>query len=184
MTIEQILDLLLGTLERCGVPYMVAGSFASNIHGIPRATYDADVVVELTVPRLVALLGELEDSFYVSEEAAKDALARRSIFNLVHFETGFKVDLIVKKARSFSVQEFERRVPVDLAGKERWFASPEDVILTKLEWAKLGESERQFQDALSVARVQAEALDRAYLKRWAKALGVIDLLDRLVASLP
>jgi hypothetical protein len=184
MKVEEVLDRLLGTLERCRVPYMVAGSFASNLHGIPRATYDADIVVELDRPRLVRLVADLQAEFYVSEEAARDALARRSVFNLIHFETGFKIDLIVKKDRAFSREEFGRRIPARLAGAERWFASPEDVILTKLEWSKLGESERQFADALSVARVQGEALDRAYLERWARALGLQDLLERLLGSLP
>jgi hypothetical protein len=183
MTVEEVLDQLLGTLDRCGVPYMVAGSFASNIHGIPRATYDADIVVELDRPQLPVLLKALENDFYCSEEAAREALARRSIFNLIHFETGFKIDLILKKARAFSQQEFARRLTARLAGKPRWFASPEDVILTKLEWSRQGESERQFQDALSVARIQGDALDHAYLERWAAQLGLSDLLARLFASL-
>ena len=141
MTVEEVLDLVLSLLERCGIRYMVAGSLASNVHGMPRTTYDADIVVELDRESLSALVPALGDLFYVSADAAMDALARRSMFNIVHLESGFKIDLIVRKQRPFSTSEYERRQPALLANRERWFATAEDVILTKLEWSLAGESE-------------------------------------------
>jgi hypothetical protein len=105
------------------------------------------------------------------------------MFNVIHLETGFKIDLIVRKSRAFSNEEFSRRRPAIVSGQARSFASPEDVILSKLEWSMLGNSERQFHDALNVARVQAGTLDREYLTRWAEDLGIAELLMRLLQKL-
>jgi len=105
------------------------------------------------------------------------------MFNVIHLESGFKIDFITRKARAFSKEEFSRREKGAFLGGSRWFTTPEDVILTKLEWSKLGESERQFVDAVNVAKVQKEKLDRSYLKKWAKELGIQKLLQRLFKEL-
>lgn len=179
MTQVEVLKRVLDLLDAHGVPYMITGSFASNYHGSPRATQDADIVIEIDAPRLERLLAVLQDEFYVSEEAAHEALQRREMFNVVHFDTGFKIDLIIRKDRPYSEQEFERRQEGDLLGRKAMFASAEDTILSKLEWSSLGASERQSQDALKVALVQGDRLDWAYLNRWAKVIGVEKLLQRL-----
>lgn len=182
MTQEEVLDRVLENLERHGIAFMVTGSLAGNLHGLPRATQDADVVVEggrLQIERFVVELG---DAFYANREAARDAFDHEGMFNVIHLETGFKIDLIVRKSRPFSRAEFARRRTAEVAGRPRWFASPEDVILSKLEWSKMGSSERQFLDALNVARVQGGALDRVYLERWAAELGVGGLLQRLLSE--
>ena len=179
MTSEDALKLLLSKLDECGVPYMITGSFASNIHGLPRATQDADVVIEVEPRTLERFLENLGPAFYRSREAAMDALAREQMFNVVHLETGFKVDLIVCKSRPFSRIEFSRRQPAFYLGENRWFATAEDTILAKLEWSKMASSERQFSDALNVAKLQKENLDRAYLEKWARELDILDLLKKL-----
>jgi hypothetical protein len=179
MTSEDALKLLLSKLDECGVPYMITGSFASNIHGLPRATQDADVVIEVEPRTLERFLENLGPAFYRSREAAMDALAREQMFNVVHLETGFKVDLIVRKSRPFSRIEFSRRQPAFYLGENRWFATAEDTILAKLEWSKMASSERQFSDALNVAKLQKENLDRAYLEKWATELDILDLLKKL-----
>jgi len=179
MTSEDALKLLLSKLDKSGIPYMITGSFASNIHGIPRATQDADIVIEVQRRTLERFLESLGSAFYRSSEAAMDALARQQMFNIVHLETGFKVDLIIRKSRPFSRVEFSRRQPAFYLGADRWFATAEDTILAKLEWSRIGSSERQFNDALNVAKLQRDNLDRAYLEKWAIELGVMDLLERL-----
>lgn len=184
MTPEEALQLVLSKLDECSISYMVTGSFASNMHGVPRATYDADVVIDVDKQALNKLLVSFGGQFYVSPEGARDALARERMFNVIHFETGFKVDLIFKKKRAFSQEEFARREQALYLGEPRWFATAEDVILAKLEWSKLGDSERQFVDALNVARVQGDTLDKAYLERWAGELGLEDLLENLFRDLP
>ena len=105
------------------------------------------------------------------------------MFNVIHLETGFKVDLIFKKSRPFSEEEFTRREQVTFLDQLRWFASAEDVILSKLEWSKQGESEKQYIDALNIAKVQGDNLAVSYLKKWAKALDVHDLLEKLIQQL-
>ena len=158
---------------------MITGSFASNVHGLPRATQDADVVIETDYRRLSEFLESLGPAFYRSTEAAMDALARKQMFNVVHIETGFKVDLIIRKSRPFSKMEFSRRQYAFYLGANRWFATAEDTILAKLEWSKLSSSERQFNDALNIAKLQRGNLDRAYLEEWARQLDILSLLVKL-----
>jgi hypothetical protein len=157
---------------------MVAGSFASNLHGVLRMTQDADIVIDADEAAVLRLVHLLERDFYVSEEAALGALRRRAMFNAIHFDSGFKVDLIVKKHRPFSAEELRRREPGPLAGGQVDFATAEDTLLTKLEWADLGASERQYYDAVGLIQVQDPRLDWPYLQRWAIDLGVVHQLER------
>lgn len=184
MTQEEVVALVLDALERARLTYMVAGSFASNLHGRPRMTQDADVVVAADEAGLLRLLGLLGDGFYASAEAAREAARDRTLFNVIHYGTGFKVDLVVKKDRPFSDEELRRRIPGRLAGREVPFATAEDTVLAKLEWARKGESERQYDDAGGVLEIQGDRLDWAYLERWAAELGVRDLLERARRALP
>lgn len=179
MTPEDALKLLLFKLDEFGIPYMITGSFASNMHGLPRATQDADVVIEVEWRTLERFLKSLGPAFYRSMEAAMDAVAREQMLNVVHLETGFKVDLIIRKSRLFSRMEFSRRQPAFYLGANRWFATAEDTILAKLEWSRMAGSERQFNDALNVAKLQRNNLDRAYLENWARELDILDLLENL-----
>ena len=183
MTPEEALELVLSRLDQFNIPYMITGSFASNIHSVPRATFDADVVIEVAPKSLKKFLDSLAGEFYVSPEAAEEALKTRRMFNIIHLETGFKVDLIIKKDRAFSQNEFSRREKVTYMDQERWFATAEDMILAKLEWSRMGESEKQFKDALNVAKVQGKNLDRSYLQKWAQELGVHELLQKLFQDL-
>jgi hypothetical protein len=183
MTSEDALKLILSKLDECGIPYMITGSFASNIHGLPRATQGADVVIEVEPRTLERFLESLGPAFYRGVQAARHALAREQMFNVVHLETGFKVDLIVRKSRPFSRIEFSRRQPSFYLGEKRWFATAEDTILAKLEWSKTAGSERQFSDALNVAKLQKENLDRAYLEKWATELDILDLLEKLLRDM-
>ncbi|MGZ3538576.1 MAG: hypothetical protein ACXVAB_11145 [Thermodesulfobacteriota bacterium] len=183
MTSEDALKLLLSKLDECGISYMITGSFASNIHGLPRATQDADVVIEVERKTLERFLESLTPDFYRSSEAAMDALDRQQMFNVVHLETGFKVDLIIRKSRPFSKMEFSRRQPAFYLGANRWFATAEDTILAKLEWSKMSGSERQFKDALSVAKLQRDNLDRTYLEKWARELNILELLEILLKEI-
>jgi len=174
-----VLGRILDALEEVGIPYMIVGSFASGFHGEFRATQDADIVIDPTPEQLQAFLTRAAGEFYVSPEAAADALARRAQFNLVHFETAWKIDLIVRKERPFSRMEFERRQEGLVADRPAAINSPEDVILSKLEWAKASHSERQIRDAAGVVAVWGDALDWDYLDRWAEQLAVSDLLAQL-----
>lgn len=150
---------------------MLTGSYASSVHGTPRATQDLDIVVALSRAQLDALLKHFPDTaYYVSETAARDALARRSQFNVIDFSTGWKIDFIVVKDRDFSRTEFQRRRLLQLDGVAVYVASPEDVLVAKLEWAKLGSSARQIEDAAGIIRLQGAGLDVAYVEQWVREL--------------
>jgi hypothetical protein len=173
---------LAESLQRAGIPYMITGSLGSTLHGEQRSTNDVDVVIAPTQPQLDALLSSLGDDFYVSSAAAREALRNRTMFNVIHTPTGQKADFIVCKDRPFSKEEFARRTVAQVEGLRLFVVSPEDAILSKLEWCRAGQSERQFRDALGVAVVQGEGLDVEYLQKWSRELDVGDLLDRVLAA--
>jgi len=178
-TAGSFLERLVGLLDAASTPYMVAGSFASTYHGVPRTTQDIDIVVEFTPTSLKRLLNLLpEDDYYVSDTAAADALRRRGQFNVIDLETGWKADLIVRKQRQFSIEEFARRQTAVLEGVSVFLASPEDTVLAKLEWAKNSGSERQLRDVAGVLHVMGSRLDSEYLARWAATLELEELLVR------
>ena len=165
---------LIERLDDAGIAYMLAGSVASTFHGIPRSTQDVDVVVTMATGDLKRLLATLpDDAYYVSDEAALDALRRRSQFNIIDLESGWKADLIVRKERPFSESEFLRRIRAEVLGVPAWVATAEDTIITKLEWAKRGGgSERQLRDVVGIIEVVGAELDREYISRWVNELGI------------
>ncbi len=175
---KEILYKVIQLFEKYKIDYMISGSFASNLHGVPRATFDADIVIKIDTESLKKFSDEVSNDFYVEIESADDIIKNRKIFNVIHYDTGFKIDLIPIKKREFSEVEFHRRQMVDFMGMKCWFSSAEDTLLTKLEWAKMGNSERQFQDALGIVKVQSDKLDWVYLNKWAKELGVLELLEK------
>lgn len=177
---------VIAVLEALGVPYHVGGSLASSIHGVPRATQDVDLVVDLSPSLIAPFCAELEREFYLSIESAESAVRRRSSFNLVHLASGIKIDLFQRGDDPFDLTEFSRaRAEVVAIDPERRVVvkSAEDTLLRKLHWYRLGgeRSDRQWTDVLGLARTQGERLDRAYLERWAAAIGVDDLLLRVFA---
>jgi hypothetical protein len=180
-TQRDFLRKLISLLERAAIPYMVAGSLGSSFYGRPRATQDVDVVIapsEDQLERLVALLDQ--EGYYVSQDAARDALRQRTMFNVIDIGAGWKADLIVRKDRAFSLQEFQRRLRIETMDHTLWVVSPEDAVLSKLEWAQGRQSEMQYADALAVAVAHRGRLDLEYLNKWAKELGIEDSVSRLL----
>lgn len=172
-SVDDVIHRIIDILDAANVPYMLTGSFASSLHGMPRATQDIDLVIAPTADSLEALLNHFpEDRYYVSRATAFDAYRRHSLFNVIDFATGWKIDFIVRKPRDFSSVEFERRAPAHVLGTTVFVASPEDVLLSKLEWAKLAQSERQIEDAAGIMRIQGQDLDTAYIEHWAQTLGL------------
>jgi hypothetical protein len=168
---EGAIRRVLRALESAGVPYMLTGSFASSFHGAPRTTQDVDIVIAPTLGSLQRLVSAFpEDQYYVSREAALQAYGSESLFNVIDLDSGWKIDFIVRKSRPFSIEEFERRREADLMGTTLYIASAEDVVLSKLEWAKMAESDRQIRDVAGILRTQGTDIDLQYVERWVDAL--------------
>lgn len=161
----------LAALEAAGIPHMLTGSFASSLHGEPRSTQGIDIVIAPTREQLSVLLRHLpEADYHVSRDAAFDALLHHGQFSVIDHATGWKIDFIMRKPRAFSREEFARRRPAELSGVVLDVATAEDVLIAKLEWAKLGGSARQIEDAAGIIRLQGENLDTGYVQRWVDAL--------------
>ncbi|MBK7949304.1 MAG: hypothetical protein IPK00_11315 [Deltaproteobacteria bacterium] len=174
------LAVVVELLDQAGIPYMLAGSFASSVHGSPRTTNDIDLVIDPTRPVLDRFVRGLdEERFCVSDSAVDEAWRRRGMFNVLLLEWGWKADLILRKDRPFSRSEFDRRIRVELGGLPVWMATAEDTIVAKLEWAKAGESDRQLRDVSGILAAAGGRLDRAYLERWIGALGLHDVWSRV-----
>lgn len=175
-------------LDLLEVPYMVGGSLASSTHGLPRLTNDIDLVAKIDAAIVDALVVELQPEFYVDAGQIRSALIRGRSVNVIHLKSGFKINVFPLSSDAFDQRQFERRrftTSVQF-GPELEFAvaSPEDTILAKLRWYKLGRgsSEQQWKDILSVIAVKRDQLDAAYLADWASHLGLKDLLDRALAE--
>lgn len=166
-------------LDALGVPWLVGGSLASSLHGIPRATQDVDIVADLLRDHVQPFVTAVEEDFYVSAEAVRDAVRRRATFNVIHLATMNKVDVFVLRHDPLARAEMDRRQFYLLDENRKLpVASPEDIILQKLDWYRKGNriSERQWRDVLGVMKVCEHRLDRDYLARQALSSGLEDLL--------
>jgi len=172
MTVAALLRVVTQLLDASHIPYMLVGSFASSLHGEPRTTHDLDIVIDPDASSLDELLRRVPERFYVDADVAREALARRSMFNVIDPDTGWKIDLIVRKARAFSMEELARRGHASIEGVDVRVASAEDTVIAKLEWAKEGGSARQIDDVRRLLAVQQTNLDRAYIARWVDELGL------------
>jgi hypothetical protein len=178
MTTElEVLGLVSDRLSAHGLPFMLTGSFALAYYATPRMTRDLDIVVALKESDVDSLVAAFESDFYVDADAARTAILSERMFNLMHLESGVKVDLIVRKSSEFRQVEFARRKPVAIAGIRSWIVSCEDLILSKLVWALESNSELQRRD---IHQLLAEPVDLDYIRKWASRLGVTMLLNELM----
>lgn len=177
---------LARVLDALAIDYVIGGSLASSVFGVPRSTADADILANIRDEHVDALVAALASDWYVDARMIRDAIARRRSFNVINLSAMFKVDVFVPRDE-WSAEELRRSVRRQfvLDGKtvKLRFASPEDVLLHKLHWYRLGNrvSERQWLDVLGMLRVQGDALDWEYVDSWAERLGLVELL-RLARS--
>ncbi len=165
----QVLSLVSARLDALALRYMLTGSFAMAFYATPRMTRDLDLVVELDESVIDSLVQAFSADFYIDEDAVREAVHSARMFNLMHLRSGIKVDLIVRKADAFRRLELERRRRVEVAGFHTWVVSREDLILSKLVWAKDAASELQRRDVRALWHAD---LDREYLRHWADQLTV------------
>lgn len=174
--------------EQLAIPYYIGGSIASSLYGMARATMDVDIAVDMAFDQVPSLVRLLQDEYYIDAQMIHDAITDASSFNLIHLETMMKVDVFVlgkdPYRQSVLARKSEDRLVEDDPESLFYLSSPEDIILTKLQWYETGGriSQRQWLDILGVIKVQGESLDREYLIAWSNTLGVLDLLRRAFAE--
>lgn len=184
MSAADALRRIVAALEAAAIPAMLAGSFASTLHGEPRTTHDFDLVIDPSPDALRALVARLQgEGWYVSETAALDALQRRASFNVIDERTGWKSDLLLLGRDAFALSEWGRREARVVLGVRVDVATAEDTVVAKLRWARSGGgSERQLADVAGVVAVQADRLDRPYVEKWVERLGLEDLWTRVLGK--
>ena len=174
-------------LEKLRVSYFIGGSLASTFYGMVRTTQDSDIIADLKPEHVPLLMDTLQDEFYMDDEMIADAITHHSSFNIIHRESMFKVDVFVPRPRLFIKMQFSRARKENLSSDPQMaaiLASPEDTLLAKLEWYRLGGevSERKWRDVLGILKVQSGSLDIDYMNRMADDLKVKDLLDRALKN--
>jgi hypothetical protein len=173
--------------ERLGVPYLIGGSLASTLYGMVRTTQDSDIIAEMRPEHVQPFVTSLQNEFFIDEEMIVESIQRNSSFNIIHRDTMFKVDVFIPRPRPFHRSQLARAqrqtfaLGVEMSAN---FASPEDTILSKLEWYRMGGevSDRQWRDILGVLKTRAGELDLDYLQKWANELKVTDLLERALVQ--
>lgn len=180
---EELLQKIAAVLEKTKIPYIVTGGAAVVTWGKPRFTADIDISVELQSEHIDPLVRELRSTLgstaYIDEQMIRKEWSRRGEFNVIHPESGLKVDFFVRYNDAFEKGRLERARVCEVGGQKVRFISPEDLILVKLRWYQDSESTRHLEDARSVVAIQGERLDRDYIRRWAAEQGTSDLLEKI-----
>lgn len=172
MSLSDFMASILAILKAARIDHMLSGSLAGAYHTVARATQDVDLVIEVDREQVEALVrGCQEAGFYVDREAALTAVRTRSQFNVIDASSGWKADFIIRKDRPFSREEFDRRQPATLLGIDTWVATVEDLILSKLEWAAIGDSAIQRRDVRALVGTAGDSLDRDYIEQWVDEIG-------------
>lgn len=174
----EVLKIVTQRLKDADIPYMITGSIASNFYTVPRMTRDIDIVIELKPKDVEKIYEIFTTDFYIDKDVVKAEVARKGMFNIIHNEYVVKVDFIVKKDTEYRRGEFLRRRHIQIEETGLFLTAPEDLIISKLEWAKKSHSEMHLKDVKNILN-SVEDLDRAYLKNWAGKLGLSELLQEV-----
>lgn len=182
MSLATFLSNVVEILRELRIPHMLTGSLAAAYYSTPRATQDVDLVIETSEDLVETLVERLSGAgLYVDGFAALEAYRSGGQFNAIDPETGWKVDLIFRRSRAFSAEEFTRRTPGRVLGVEVALTTIEDLIIAKLEWAALGDSELQRRDVIALLeRSEGIGLDQTYMDRWIQTLGLSEEWDSIL----
>jgi len=182
---EKLLIKIAKILSDLKIKYFVTGGFAISVWGRPRATFDINIVIKLIEPQAATLtkaLREISKAGYVDENMIKEAIRHKGEFNFIDPNSGLKVDFWVAKEEALTPPEFRNRKLKKISGQTVYFISPEDLVLSKLQWYQQTQSSRHLEDAESVLKISDKKLNIGYLKRWAEKLGVLEILNKLTKS--
>jgi len=174
----EVLQIVHQRLTLANIPYMVTGSMAMNFYATPRMTRDIDVVLEISTSDINRFIPVFQEDFYIERDMIQQALRQKTMFNLIHLPTVIKIDCVIRKDSPYRCEEFSRRKTVTIEGTPIHIVSPEDLILSKLEWAKDTRSAIQLADIRNLLQM-VSGLNLPYLEKWASTLGVTQLLHEL-----
>lgn len=170
----EVLKEVARRLDGIGIAYMITGSTPANFYAVPRMTRDIDIVVELSERDIGKFILAFEKDHYLEPETLREAVKNKGMFNLIHDQYIIKVDFVVRKDTPYRRREFSRKKKISVDGENLYIVAPEDLILSKLVWAKDSKSEIQLRDVQNLLQ-SVKGLDRRYLARWGKQLGVDSL---------
>jgi len=176
----EVLQDFTKRLEQLNIAYMLTGSMAMVHYAMPRMTADIDIVIELNSSRADEIIGHFEPEYYIPHSSMRSAISRKTMFNMLHEKTLVKVDCVLRKTDDFQTTAFNRRRKVDFAGFDLWIISHEDLILSKLIWAKKTDSEMQLRDVTNLLR---SVVDTEYLEKWSGKLEVDEALAEILKKL-
>ncbi len=174
----ELLKFVCGRLEQVDIPYMLTGSFAANVYAVPRMTRDIDFVVEIYKEDKDRVFQNFKDDFYIESRAISEAIEHEGMFNIIHNELVLKVDFIIRKDSVYRRTEFQRRQRIQFADTEIWIVSPEDLIISKLCWAKDSLSEMQLNDVKNLFR-SVKNIDQEYIQKWIAQLGLASIFEKV-----
>ena len=175
MSVAKVFREVTGALEQTSIPYMLTGSFAGNLYGTGRATQDIDLVISASPAQMQSLQKLFpKTDYYFDLQKAFDAAKQKSIFNILDIAHGWKIDLIFLKPDAYHQEAFQRRVPAEFEGIPIVASTAEDLVLAKLDWARMGESIRQIRDVACILKVRKNELDLAYVEKWIRELGLTE----------
>lgn len=177
----ELLKNVAAKLESAGIEYMMTGSMAMAFYSTPRMTRDIDFIIQVSPADIGKIIGLFQNEYYIEEESVRYAIINRGMFNIIHNESVIKVDLIIRKDEIYRVEEFARRIKIPVEGVPISVVTPEDLILSKLVWAKRSQSELQFRDVRQIL-LSIKKCDSGYLQKWSEILGVEDLLRKATAD--
>jgi len=173
-----IIRTIVTRLNKAGISYMFTGSVATNFYATPRMTRDVDVIIELRETDVDRLCDLFENDFYVDRDMVRSAVKRNGMFNIINYESVFKIDFIIRKDDKYRREEFKRRKCIVFEGMEVYVTAPEDLMLSKLYWAKDSLSELQLGDVKNLLK-SVKILDKDYLEQWARYLDIDELYRKV-----
>lgn len=171
---SDILQDIVKRLEAPNIAYMISGSIAANIYGQSRSTRDVDIIIELSASKEERFIQAFSTDFYVDSEMIRTELTRKGMFNIIHMQGMLKVDFFIRKDEEYRKHEFQRRQWKRLNSFEGYIVSLEDLILSKLVWARENQSELHLRDVRLLSETNRQNLDLEYLRAWAKYLDITD----------
>lgn len=183
---SDLLHHIVDVLERLRVEYAAVGSIASSYYGEPRFTNDVDILANIRRDQVAVFVAAFSpDDYYVSENAVREAIQTHGQFNIIHPESGLKADIIIPDESAFDHVRLSRRLRghVAEANFDAYFASPEDVILKKMEYYREGGSDKHLRDITGMLKIRGDQIDRVYINEWAQRVGVTDIWNFILGRL-